>query len=225
MLSKVQRLPETVGRLGHHGTGRAGRHVVVIGDSVAAGVGVAHGEDTVAGCLARALAAPAATWAIHARGGLDARGVRALLVNPGVRDDLTTADVVVLSVGVNDLKAAHVLGRWRTDLDELLGGLVRTAPRAVVVLLGMPPVGTVPALPRPLRELLGARAGRMDEVGIDVARRYGVLHLPLRADLLETADAFAADGFHPSARAHARLAELVVELLDEHAEGGADAVG
>ena len=219
MLSKVRRLPEAIGRVGHHGDGRAGRHVVVIGDSVAAGVGVAHGEDTVAGCLARALADPAATWAIHARGGLDARGVGALLDDPGVTDDLAAADVVVLSVGVNDLKAAHGLTRWGTDLDELLGGLVRAAPRAVAVLLGMPPVGTFPALPRRVRGLLGARAGRMDEVGIDVARRYGVRHLPLRADLLETADAFAADGFHPSARAHARLAELVVELLAEHAKG------
>lgn len=225
MLSKVERLPEAVGRVGHHGTGRVVRHVVVIGDSVAAGVGVAHGEDTVAGCLARALAAPAATWAIHARGGLDARGVRGLLDGPGVMDDLAAADVVVLSVGVNDLKAAHGLGRWRTDLDELLGSLVWAAPGAVVVLLGMPPVATFPALPRRLRGLLGARAAHMDEVGIDIARRYGVRHLPLGADLLETADAFAADGFHPSARAHSRLAELVVELLDEHAKGEADAVG
>jgi hypothetical protein len=65
----------------------------------------------------------------------------------------------------------------------------------------------------------------MDAVGIDVARRHGVRHLPLGADLLEVADAFAADGFHPSARAHARLSELVVELLDEPSEGDADAVG
>jgi lysophospholipase L1-like esterase len=224
MLSKVQRLPETIGRVGQHGTGPAARHVVVIGDSVAAGVGVAHGEDTVAGCLARALADPAATWAIHARGGLDARGVQGLLGGPAVRDDLADADAVVVSVGVNDLKAAHGLGRWRTDLDELLGTLVRSAPSAVVVLLGMPPVGIFPVLPRRLRGLLGARAGRMDAVGIEVARRHGVRHLPLGADLLEVADAFAADGLHPSAHAHARLAELVVELLDENAEGDADAV-
>lgn len=225
MLSKVQRLPETVGRAGRHGTGRVVRHVVVIGDSVAAGVGVARGEDTVAGCLARALAAPAATWAIHARGGLDARGVRGLLDGPGVLEDLTAADVVVLSVGVNDLKAGHGLGRWRTELDGLLGEVARAAPGAVVVLLGMPPVGLFPALPRGLHGPLGARAVQMDEVGMEVARRYDVLHLPLGADLLDVADAFAADGFHPSARAHDRLAELVVELLDGHSEGDADAVG
>jgi len=225
MLSKMQRLPETIGRVGQHGTGRAVRHVVVIGDSVAAGVGVERGEDTVAGCLTRALATPAASWAIHARGGLDASGVRRLLEGPAVRDDLAEADVVVVSVGVNDLKAAHGLGRWRTDLDELLGALVQAAPAAVVVLLGMPPVAIFPALPRRLRVLLEARAGRMDAVGIDVARRHGVRHLPLGADLLEVADAFAADGFHPSARAHARLSELVVELLDEPSEGDADAVG
>lgn len=225
MLSKVERLPEAVGRAGRHGTGRVVRHVVVIGDSVAAGVGVARGEDTLAGCLARALAAPAATWAIHARGGLDARGVRGLLDGPGVPEDLTAADVVVLSVGVNDLKAGHGLGRWRTDLDGLLGGLVRAAPGAVVVLLGMPPVGMFPALPRGLRGPLGARAVQMDEVGMEITRRYDVLHLPLDADLLENADAFAADGFHPSARTHGQLADLVVDLLDEQGRGESDAVG
>jgi lysophospholipase L1-like esterase len=64
----------------------------------------------------------------------------------------------------------------------------------------------------------------MDRVGIDLARRHGALHLPLGGALLEPGDAFAADGFHPSARAHAWLADSVVMLLEEHARGGTDAV-
>lgn len=218
----VLRLPETVGRAGQYGDGPAGRHVVAVGDSVAAGVGVAHGQDTVAGQVAHRLAIPGATWAIHARSGLTARGVVALLDRPGVPEDVAEADVLVLSVGVNDLTALHPLRRWRTDLEALLRRLAVVAPRAAVVLLGMPPVETFPALPRPLRDVLATRAERMDRVGVDTARRHGVLHLPLDAELLEVADAFAADGFHPSARAHARLAEAVVALLDETERGIAD---
>jgi len=222
----VQRLPESVGRVGHHGVGAAARRVVVIGDSVAAGVGVARGDDTVAGCLARLLARPgaAASWAIHARGGLDARGVTALLDRSPVTDDLMVADLVLLSVGVNDLTGGRSTAAWRSDLATLLDRLGTVASDADVVLLGLPPVATFPALPALLRDALGARAARLDVVGADVARTYGVRHLPLDAGLLRSEDAFAEDGFHPSASSHALLAGSVLALLDETMRGEADAV-
>lgn len=223
---RIPRLAESVGRVGHVGVGSASRHVVVLGDSVAAGVGVERGTDTLAGRLADALAGDdgvSVSWAIHARGGLTAAGVTALLGRPGVLDDLAAADVVVVSVGVNDLLRLRRPARWRRDLEVLLTALTG-ATRAHVLLLGMPPVAAFASLSGPVRRLLGRVAERMDLVGIEVARRCDVQHLALPAGLLLADGAFAADGFHPSMRSHDRLAEVVASRLPSLTNGAVDVV-
>jgi lysophospholipase L1-like esterase len=67
-----------------------------------------------------------------------------------------------------------------------------------VVLAGVPPVGVFPALPQPLRALLGWRAWWLDRAASRSAARAGLVYVPTRLD--RTARTlFAADGFHPSA--------------------------
>jgi lysophospholipase L1-like esterase len=200
------------------------RLVVGLGDSVMAGDGLRGPEETVTARLAERLDA---TWVVRARSGLTSRGITRLLDRRVAADDVAAADVVVVSVGVNDLLRCKPLPWWRRDLGALLAR-VTSFTSGGVVLLGMPPVRAFPGLSRPLAVTLGARAVRMDRVGVDVARRYGVLHLPLPARLLEAEGAFADDGFHPSARSHDVLAQLVADVLadpaDRRTTGGADAV-
>lgn len=218
----VPRLPEAQGTSGTVGAGTPATRVVVVGDSVAAGQGVDRGVDTVAGRLAQLLAADAGAvhWAVHARGGLDAAGVRRRL--PAVGEDLAAADVVVLSVGVNDLKALHSPRRWRTELTALLADLRRGAPRAEVVMLGLPPLEVFPALPRPLRDVLGLRGRLFDATAREVASSTGVGYVVLDVSALEREDAFAADGFHPSATTHAAMADAVFRLLEDRRRSETD---
>ena len=185
------------------------RLVVGLGDSVMAGDGLRGPEQTVTARLAERLDA---SWVVRARSGLTSRGITRLLDRRVAADDVADADVVVVSVGVNDLLRCKPLRWWRRDLGALLRR-VMALTSGQVVLLGMPPVRAFPALSRPLAVTLGARAVSMDRVGVDVARRYGVLHLSLPARLLEPAGAFADDGFHPSAGSHDVLAQLVADLL------------
>lgn len=200
------------------------RLVLGLGDSLTAGAGLSSQSDTVTARLADLVAA---TWVVRARAGLTARGVAALLDREVVVRDLAAADVVVVSVGVNDLLRLRTLRRWRRDLDELLARVVETTPGRVV-LLGMPPVGSFPRLPRPLAVVLGRLAARMDRVGIDVAAHRGALHVPLPAGLVDRREAFGDDGFHPSALAHDHLARLVAATLERppggRTRGDADAV-
>jgi lysophospholipase L1-like esterase len=200
------------------------RLVVGLGDSVTAGDGLRGPDETVTTRLAERLDA---SWVVRARSGLTSRGIARLLDNQVASDDVAAADVVVVSVGVNDLMRLKPLAWWRRDLGALLARIT-SLTSGQVVLLGMPPVRTFPRLPRVLAVPLGARAARMDRVGVDVACRYGVLHLPLPPRLLEPAGAFADDGFHPSAQSHDVLARLVAELLadtaDRRTQGDADAV-
>lgn len=187
--------------------------VAVVGDSVAAGVGVDRHEHTVAGRLAARLSATRGTpvgWRVVARSGATAGEVTSLL--QGHRDELRAAEVVAVSVGVNDTLRLHPDERWRRELAGLLDAVIEAAPGADVVLLGVPPMGEFPALPTPLRQLLGGRARRLDAIGrAVVATRPRVRHLPLTAGL--AAGSFAADGFHPSAASHEVLAGQVEALL------------
>lgn len=218
------RLPEAVGTSGTAGDGPVRCRILVVGDSVAAGQGVDRGEHTIAGRLASLLSdgGEAVHWAILARGGLDAAGVRRRLES--AEDDLAAAAVVVLSVGVNDLKALHSVGRWRAELTSVLDHLRAAAPKAQVVMLGLPPLEMFPALPRPLRDVLGARGRMLDAVARELATSSGAGYVTLDPSALEGANAFADDGFHPSAATHAAMAEAVVRLLDDERKKETDVV-
>lgn len=208
---RTLRLPEADGRQGGCGPGINPLRVAVVGDSVAAGTGIPDHRQTIAGQLALRLHArhgrPVA-WTVVAQGGLTAGEVAALLDG---HDEVARADFVVVSVGVNDTLHLHSDRRWSEELTALLQGV---GGRAQVVLLGVPPMETLPALPQPLARLLGNRSRRLDRLGEAVATRVdGVQHLSLRDLDLELDGAHAPDGFHPSQRVHAELARRIDVLL------------
>jgi lysophospholipase L1-like esterase len=215
---RTPRLPEAAGVTGSIGRGPSPLRLAVVGDSVAAGVGLAHHEQGIAGQLARRLhgryGRPVA-WTVVAHGGLTAGGVVDLLA---ARADDLDAEFVVVSVGVNDTKDLHSDQRWTTELHQLLGAVRGSSspgrPAPEVVLLGVPPMETLPALPRPLAGVLGARSRRLDRLGRElVADLPGVHHLSL-ADLdLDLDGAHARDGFHPSTLVHVELARRIDILL------------
>jgi lysophospholipase L1-like esterase len=218
---RTPRLPEADGRQGVVGRGPGAIRLTVVGDSVAAGQGVGHHERSVAGELARRLHArhgrPVA-WQVVARGGLAAGEVLDLCERHGFGEDGAAPDFVVVSVGVNDTLGMHSDERWTRELRALLVRVRGASEPTCVVLLGVPPIETFPALPRPLAGLLGARARRLDRLGrevvADLAAAEGRLHhVPLRDLDLATAGAYADDGFHPSAALHAELARRIDDLL------------
>lgn len=205
------RLPEAEARQGAAGDGPDQARVVLLGDSVAAGVGLPDHRVSIAGQVAQGLAARrggTVRWDVVARSGLTAGGVARLLVSA----DLTDVDVVVISVGVNDTKNLHSQSRWRREVSGLLDVAVVAAPDAAVFVLALPPMEQCPALPRPLADVLGARSRRMDAVLRSVvAGRPRVGYVAPDADGVE--GLFAEDGFHPSARLHALAAEAVLADL------------
>jgi lysophospholipase L1-like esterase len=73
-----------------------------------------------------------------------------------------------------------------------------------------------PALPQPLRGVLGARARLLDAALARLpSRLVDVAHVPIPVDA--TPELFCGDGFHPSEAGYAaigeRLGEAVAELL------------
>jgi lysophospholipase L1-like esterase len=214
----IPRFADAEGTTGQVGTGDLRMKVVALGDSVTAGYAVGHHRSSVAGQLAARLAdryGATVDWQACALSGATA-GLATGLVSTDV---LVDADLVFVSIGVNDLKNLHSANRFRRELGSLLDAVLDAAPRARVCLLGIPPLDHFPAFPRPLADALGWRGRVFDAIAV------AAVGARERAFRIETAEPlgpemFAADGFHPSPALHAAFADAVMAGLPRDADFG-----
>lgn len=186
------RLPEAAGaRSGRLGNGRL--RLLILGDSSAAGVGVQHQDQALAGQLIAALADLEPDWHLQARSGATtAEALRWLAQMP-----VEPRHAAVVALGVNDVTRAVPLARWLDRQRQLAEMLTARFGIERIYLSAVPPMGAFPALPQPLRSVLGARAGRFDAALADLVETLpGVTRTPFDAALLEPA-MMAADGYHP----------------------------
>lgn len=209
------RLPEAAGpRDGSVGNGPPLR-VLVVGDSAAAGVGVATQHDALAGHLASALAAThRVRWKLLARTGLTTRE----LVDWLAAEPTEPFDVAVTSLGVNDVTGGVPPARWLAQQTELVRLLAARFQVGHAILSAVPPMERFPALPQPLAWYLGRRAKRLNTAlaGWAGAQPHCTF---LRVDLPLERHLMAADGFHPGAAACAVWAAQVAAAVRQRMDG------
>jgi lysophospholipase L1-like esterase len=211
---RIPRLPEAADSAGTcAGAGPAVR-LAVFGDSTAAGVGAARHADALAGMLGAAVAGQtgrAVSWRAVARSGATSRSARDLV--PGLVDGGWRPDVVVVAIGVNDLKNLRRLRDWDRDVPALLAAITERSGHVPVIICGMAPVSRFPALPQPMRAVMALRARAMDHV---LRRLAGARHVPVDPHIIGSGF-FAEDGFHPSSSGYrawaAHLAGPVVRAV------------
>jgi lysophospholipase L1-like esterase len=191
--------------------------VLVVGESTVAGVGAPDHDQALTGQVAAALARRtqrAVNWLAFGQIGATAQLARTQLV-PQIRT--APVDMIVLALGVNDVLQLHTPRRWVRDLRLLIADLRARVGPAPIVLASVPPMGRFPALPQPLRGVLGLRASALDRA----ARRFAttlprVVHSPAHVQAVE--GMFCADRFHPSIQGYSvwgsQLAESIAPLLD-----------
>lgn len=186
-------LPEPAGpRDGVAGSGTTLR-LLVVGDSAGAGVGAATQDEALSGRLVARLAKRfRVEWRVAARtGATTASTIRQL-----ERVEPFETDVVVVSLGVNDVTGDVGVTRFLKRQARLHALLRKRFGARLVLASGIPPMHHFPALPQPLRWYLGARARELDRaLAESLPDGHGTEHLPFEGDV--DAAHMAADGFHP----------------------------
>lgn len=196
---RAVRLPGAEGeRSGAVGEGNE-IHLLAIGDSIIDGVGTEHIRDALPVRFAAALSETSGrrvNWRVEAESGLNLLDVLERL------DTLKmprAPDLVLISVGVNDVTGLSSVRAWRQGMVELLEALCRRWPQARVIFLGLPPMALFPLPPQPLRFTLGLRAAILDRIAADLLSACpNAVHAPTRINPRE--HDFCEDGFHPSAK-------------------------
>jgi len=215
------KLPEAAGeRHGVAGTGQVALRVLIVGDSSAAGVGVGTQDDAFAGQLAQALAertGAAVAWQLVATSGHTAQDAARALANAA----LATADLLVTALGVNDVVSQTRPAQFLRSLDEIHALAVTRAQVTHSWHCGLPPMGTFPLLPQPLRWTLGRDAAHLDDALVrHLEGQTARLHLPLpEAPRMPGKDDatpegwMARDGFHPGLLGYRQWGRQVAEAI------------
>ena len=200
-------LPEAPGpRQGTLGQG-APLRLLILGDSAAAGVGAPDQSEALSGHLARALAPHVSlTWQLEARtGATSAQTLRHLEKLDG------PFDAALISLGVNDVTHAVPLSRWLATHRQIHTALRAKGVRHILM-TPVPPIHLFPALPQPLRWILGQEAKRFNAaLPALLAESQGAELLAF--DLPMDPALMAADGFHPAPPLYKLWAEAAAQRL------------
>ncbi|MFC0446163.1 SGNH/GDSL hydrolase family protein [Pseudidiomarina halophila] len=216
--ARTPRLPEAEGaRAGFTaGAAPAGEkglpllRVLVLGDSAAAGVGCARQEQAVLGQWVAALSEHAEVeWQLVAKSSLTCAQVLKLLRE----SDLTAKrfDQVLVSVGVNDVTRRTAPKKWQADLAAMTAYLTHQLQAKHILYTALPPMHKFPALPQPLRWLVGEQAKQLNNLLKLHCRQqsntyYLAFEVPYESKFI------AADGYHPSAHAAALWAQTAAKV-------------
>ena len=209
--ARLPHLPEAEGeRQGRVGRGPLLR-LLIAGDSSAAGVGVVHQRDALAGRLTAMLAhdcGAAVEWRLVAQSGL----TTAQTLHRLQREALPQVDVAVIVSGVNDV-IDQVPSHHAVSTRDALANWLRNAQGVHhVVFAPLPPVHQFPGLPQPLRWIAGTDARRHDAALARWAAARGDVSR-VEMDLQLNRGVMAGDGFHPGEPAYRQVAAAIARHI------------
>ena len=205
------RLPEASGdREGRTGQGKP-LSLLILGDS-AAGVGVETQQDALSGAIITELQGEfMLQWKLHAKTGDATKQVLQAIhdIEP------QSYDVVVTSIGVNDVTKLTSARSWIKQQKQLFTQIQNSFQPKLIIVSGVPPMQHFPALPQPLAWLFGKYAERMN----DILQQWLATQTQFRFIQYDIASfqamnvPMASDGFHPSKEIYAIWGQQVAALV------------
>ena len=190
----------------------AGKRLVWLGDSTAAGVGATSAAGALPVQVADGLATPGVSVAVLAVSGARVADV---LTDQVPKVAALRPDLVLISVGANDTIHLTARGAFRHTYENVVRALPKGVP---VVLLGVPDMGAIPRFAQPLRAVAGWRGRNVDAEVRRVAATTGARYVDIagatgRPFRRHPDRYFAADDFHPSDAGYGLWADAVLDVL------------
>jgi lysophospholipase L1-like esterase len=185
--------------------------VLGIGESTVSGIGLSRGDETVTAATARGLARVTGRpviWQAYGLSGATAReGLRQIV--PHIPPE--PADLVVVAFCVNDVISYRSPSGFTDDLAAVVNATRNRVGDAAVVIGGIAPMASFPALRWPLGTILGWRAAALQAAADGLAQRLPKLVVERFSEPLSR-DLFTSDGFHPNPHAHSLWGEKIAAL-------------
>ena len=194
---------------GRYGASDVSFDLVGFGDSVIAGTGLSKAEQSITSKLGEEIqkkTGHSVKWSSY---GVNGDKLKDLLARVNSISG-NGGNLIVVSVGVNDVTRLTSLKAWRRDLRVLINKLRGRFDR--LLFLGLPPMEAFPILPFPLRWFLGLRASMLNFcLAEETEIFHDVFHFeyhgrPSNRDMAE-------DGYHPSESACEDFAKIIVNAL------------
>jgi lysophospholipase L1-like esterase len=213
---RALRLPPPPGdTYGQYGDGSPALIVLAAGDSIIAGIGADHQLQALPAQFARALSADRDCPVVWSSAGVNGANVNSLLQRLAEFKPERAPDIVLLSIGVNDVTGLTSTRLWRQRLAQQFETIRSRWPQALLVFAGLPPMERFPLPPQPLRMALGWRARILDQAAAELlSSQHRMLHVATEINPRE--HGFCADGFHPSGQSCALWATGLVQRLRVH---------
>jgi lysophospholipase L1-like esterase len=189
---------------------RVDAHIIGLGDSVIAGVGIdeiAHALTAQVAVSVSEKSGRSVSWSSH---GVNGDRVRDLIARIKLLP-IERPSLLLISIGVNDVSHFTSLTVWQLEISNLIADL-KDKYKAPILFIGLPPMDQFPALPQPLRFALGVRAAMLDHT----LKRAGELIRDVhwyQTSMKPNNLAFAKDGYHPSAKACSILSMEIATFL------------
>jgi len=190
--------------------------LLLLGDSLAAGLGAGRRKETLGGRLSKALARATSRPVYLRTAAVVGSESQALTEQLDSIPADYRADVAVIVVGGNDVTHMVPPETAARHLEQVIS---RIAASGTAVVVGTcPDLGTLQAVPQPLRSLLSRRSKRMAAAQNRVALRAGALSVSLGIEVgpvfrAEPEEMFSVDRFHPSAAGYRRTAEALLPAI------------
>ncbi|HVF69414.1 MAG TPA: SGNH/GDSL hydrolase family protein [Xanthomonadales bacterium] len=128
-------------------------------------------------------------------------------------------DIVLLSVGANDITGLTNLDNLEKNLSIIIEKLIKNNCDVKIVLTGAPEMGSVRRFMQPLRYIAGAQTKRVNDVFEDTVAKYGLTFAPIAVETGEQfrkdASLFAEDKFHPNDRGYAIWIPVINKSLEK----------
>lgn len=202
-----------------------GFQFVHIGESTVAGVGVKSLDQGFTANIAKHLEQQ---WhqPIHWHS-IGVNGIRLKsLIAQAKQQGIPKANLIVVTMGVNDTTGLTQTKQWQQQLNELIDWL-KPHCDGPIVFTQVPPMMKFPALPAPLRYLIGLRALLIDAYLQKVCAQHNqVFYVGVEPDF--EPELMAEDGYHPSALGYREWARAITpelsRVMDQYKEESSSVV-